>query len=293
MKPQTSPLKRILRWIGMILGLLLVLVYLVYPAAAGVVALLPGRSDVGSPPPGFAEVTLTAGVLLQGWYRSPENGAAIILLHGAGGSRATMRGYAETLARHGFGVLAVDLRGHGQSQGATNRLGWQGTLDVGAAVQFLQGRAEVQRIGALGSSMGGEVLLGAASAYPQIAAIIADGATARSIEEILALETNRPLVRNFTARVMMTTVQLLSGQQPPKPLLDSMIEADTTHFLLIAGGANAREVAYNQLFQASLGDRAGLWVAPEAAHTAAFARYPEEYERRVVEFLQAELVNLR
>lgn len=126
----------------MILGLLLVLVYLVYPAVAGVVALLPGRVNVGSPPPGFAEITLTAndGVPLQGWYRSPENGAAIILLHGAGGSRATMRGYAEMLARHGFGVLAVDLRGHGQSQGATNRLGWQGTLDVGAAVQFRQSR---------------------------------------------------------------------------------------------------------------------------------------------------------
>ncbi|MCL4830744.1 MAG: alpha/beta fold hydrolase [Caldilinea sp.] len=279
----------------MILGLLLVLVYLVYPAAAGVVALLPGRANVGSPPPGFAEITLTAndGVPLQGWYRAPENGAAIILLHGAGGSRATMRGYAEMLARHGFGVLAVDLRGHGQSQGATNRLGWQGTLDVGAAVQFLQSRADVQRIGGLGSSMGGEVLLGAASAYPQIAAIVADGATARSIEEMLALETNRPLVRNFTARVMMTTVQLLSGQQPPKPLLDSMIEADATQFLLIAGGANAREVAYNQLFQATLGDRAALWIAPDAAHTAAFVRHPEEYERRVLDFLQAQLVNLR
>ena len=112
---------------------------------------------------------------LAGWYKPPLNGAVIILIHGAGGSREGMRPYAAMLARHGYGVLALDLRGHGASTGRTNRFGWQGTQDVGAAVAFLQARDEVKAIGGLGSSLGGEVLLGAASKYPALKAIAADG----------------------------------------------------------------------------------------------------------------------
>ncbi len=165
--------------------------------------------------------------------------AAIILLHGAGGSREAMRPVADMLRRHGYGVLALDQRGHGSSGGATNRLGWQGTIDVGAAVDYLQDRGGVKAIGGLGWSMGGEVLLGAAADYPAIKAIVAVGAWRRSTGELLALPSERPLVRNFTARVMYATVQLLSGDRPPKPLLDSMVAAGSTAFLLIAGGAKS------------------------------------------------------
>jgi pimeloyl-ACP methyl ester carboxylesterase len=197
-----------------------------------------------------------------------------------------LRPYIDLLARHGFGVLALDLRGHGDSAGKTNRLGWQGTQDVGAAVAFLQGRKEVRKIGGMGLSMGGEVLLGAASQYPIIQAIVADGASRRSTEELLALESERPLVRNFTARVMYTAVRLLSGESPPKPLLDSMSEAKSTRFLLIAAGNNPLETAFNQLFAKTTGSRALLWNAPGADHTGAFSIAPQEYERRVIDFFE-------
>jgi uncharacterized protein len=253
---------------------------------------LPYQETVGAPPAGFESVTLTTAdqVELAGWYKPPLNGAAIILSHGAGGSREGMRPYAELLARHGYGVLALDLRGHGASAGRTNRFGWQGTRDVGAAVAFLQARDEVKAIGGLGSSLGGEVLLGVASAYPGIKAIAADGATTRSLDELLALPSERPLVRNFTARVMYAAVQILSGETPPAPLLDSMIAAPATSYLLIAGGGNQREVAFNELFAASTPNRSQLWIAPEAAHTGAFGLYPEEYEQRVSAFFDAALL---
>jgi hypothetical protein len=91
---------------------------------------------------------------------------------------------------------------------------------VGAAVAFLQEQPEVQAIGGLGLSLGGEVLLGTASQHPAIRAIAADGASRRSTAELLALETERPLVRSFTARFMYASVRLFSGETPPKPLLD-------------------------------------------------------------------------
>lgn len=285
-------LKRVLWGFGIVLLAAVGLLYLALPIGMGIYTVLPGREAVGGVPEGFEQVKLETddGVSLAAWYRPPDNGAAIILIHGAGASRESLRPYAEMLAGQGYGVLALDLRGHGESKGKTNRLGWQGTRDVGAAVDFLQGRSEVQSIGGLGLSMGGEVLLGAAGDYPEIQAIVTDGATRRSTEELLALESERPLVRNYTARVMYATVRLLSGDAPPRPLLESMLASESTRFLLIAAGQNALETAFNQLFATTLGDRASLWVVPEAAHMGAFQLRPDEYEQRLISFFQKALI---
>lgn len=288
MKFKRNPFKRIFKVTAIVLGVLVLLLYLGLPIGMAIFALLPGQSEVGAPPEGFSEVTLPTedGVQLQGWYYPPANGAAIILIPGAGNSRESVRAYAAMLVENGYGVLAMDLRGHGESQGRTNRLGWQGTHDVGAAVDFLLAQPEVRAIGGLGLSLGGEVLLGAASEYPAILAIAADGASRRSTAELLALETERPLVRSFTARVMYASVQLFSGETPPKPLLDSMREAGSTQYYLVAAGQSEFETAFNQLFAQTLGSRASLWVAPDASHTAAFFLYPQEYEQRLIDFFQ-------
>ena len=281
--------KRWLRRLAVLIAAALVGLYIALPIGMGVSAVAPLKSAVGAPPIGFQAITLTTedNVNLAGWYAPSNNGAAIILIHGAGGSREAVRGYAEMLMRHGYGVLALDLRGHGESAGVSNRFGWQGTRDVGAALAYLQSRSEVNSIGGLGLSLGGEVLLGAASTYPAIKVIVADGASQRCIAELTALPAEQPLVRNFTARVMYTAVQVLTGETPPKPLLDSMREAADTRFLLIAAGANEREVAFNELFADTIGARAELWVARDVPHTGAFDQYPAEYEQRVIEFFKA------
>ncbi len=283
---------KILGWIAIILGILIVGLYILLPVGMGITAIFPGREAVGSPPEGFEPVELLTddGVKLSAWYTPPNNGAAILLLHGAGGLREQLRPYADMLARHGYGVLALDLRGHGESSGKTNRLGWLSNPDVKTAVEYLQAQAGVDQIGGLGLSMGGEVLLGAVSEAPALRAVVADGATRRSTQELLALPSERPLVRNFTARVMFAAVQLLGGGKPPKPLLESMLEAEPASFLFIAGGAEEMEIAFNELFVETLGERAELWIAPEAAHTGALGRYPDEYEQRVVDFFDRVLL---
>ena len=169
MKSKPARRRRVLRWMAFSPRGRLVVLYLLLPVGVGVSVVLPFKETVGLPPAGFESISLTTDdeVTLAGWYKPPLNDAVIILIHGAGGSREGLRPYAEMLARHGYGVLALDLRGHGASAGHTNRFGWQGTRDVGAAVDFLKTRGEVKAIGGLGSSLGGEVLLGAASAYPE------------------------------------------------------------------------------------------------------------------------------
>lgn len=63
-------------------------------------------------------------VELAAWYVPSRNGAAVLLVHGAGGSRDGARSHAELLARNGYGVLLYDARGRGESGGRTDGMGW-------------------------------------------------------------------------------------------------------------------------------------------------------------------------
>lgn len=287
----TSTAKRVLRWAFMLLVTVAVALYLILPATMGLISVLPVREPVGAPPAGAESVVLETadGVELSAWFVPPATDSVIIVLHGAGDSREGIRRHVALLKDLGHGVLAVDMRGHGTSVGRTNRLGWDGTKDVAAAVAFLADRAEVGRIGALGLSMGGEVLLGAAAEHPEIEAIVADGATRRSIADLTALPSERPLVRNFTARVMFAAARVFGGTPPPRPLVDSMTAAEATRFLFVAAGADPLEVAFNKLFAQRLGDRAELWVVPNATHTGALATCPDEYAARVARFFDRSL----
>lgn len=286
--------RRLLRVVGIVLVLVVAALYIGFPLMMAFASIAPqGKSDVGSPD-GFDDITVTTvnGLNLGAWYAEPTNGAAIILVHGAGGGRESMYAYAQMLREQGFGVLALNMSGYGDSEGRINRRGWNGTRDVGAAVAYLQGRDNVRAVGALGLSMGGEILLGAASSYSTLQAIAVDGATARAANEYIVLPMNQPLYRNFTHHVFSFMVGILTGDsQPQPPLSESILSAETTSFLFIAAGEEDEEIAFNTFYHESVLDRSSLWIIPDVGHTAGFSRYPAEYEQRVVDFFKAQLVD--
>ena len=69
------------------------------------------------------------------------------------------------LVRHGYGVLLLDARGYDGSQGDPNLFGWDDAKDIDAAVAWLQRQPDVAggRIGGIGFSVGGEMMLEAAA----------------------------------------------------------------------------------------------------------------------------------
>ena len=91
------------------------------------------------------------------------------------------------LIRHGYGVLLLDRRGEGASEGDYNAFGWAGERDLRAAIGFLQQRPDVDpdRIGGLGLSVGGELLLQTAAHTPALRAVVSEGAGQRSLAEHL------------------------------------------------------------------------------------------------------------
>jgi len=66
------------------------------------------------------------GVRLSGWYIPARNGAAVLVLPGSGSTRTAVLAQAAVLARHGYGALLLDTRGHGRSGGHAMDFGWCG-----------------------------------------------------------------------------------------------------------------------------------------------------------------------
>jgi alpha-beta hydrolase superfamily lysophospholipase len=98
------------------------------------------------------------------WYEPSSHPApAVVLVHMLGRNRHDWEGLASRLASEGIGALAIDLRGHGESQGAPSDLAPM-VQDVRAARRFVTSRPDAGgRIGIVGASLGATLAVLAAS----------------------------------------------------------------------------------------------------------------------------------
>ena len=130
---------------------------------AGSIMSRPHASAVPPPPLPGRVVHLVAGdgVPITGsyWPAPRPDAPAILLLHGIDSSRASFTRHALWLNGLGYGVLAIDFRGHGESGAAPRTFGLHEARDAAAALAFLRARAPQRRIGLIGTSLGGAAAL--------------------------------------------------------------------------------------------------------------------------------------
>ena len=232
------------------------------------------------------------GVRLHGWYVPSANGAAVVVRHGSGSTSSSTLAQAAVLARHGFGVLLTDARGHGRSEGRAMDFGWYGDRDIRAAIDFLLARPDVRpdAIGGLGLSMGGEELLGAGGSDERLRAIVAEGATGRTAADHDWFSDAygwRGWIQERLDGIQSSFTDALTPATPPTPLLDAVLDGPPT--LLIAAGTvpDEREVATR--LEAVRPDGVRRWVVPDASHTGGLAADRAGWEARVVAFFDAAL----
>jgi uncharacterized protein len=226
---------------------------------------------------------------LSAWYVPSRNRTAVVLSHGSGGSRERVAAHVRMLARHGYGVLALDNPGNGESEGHSNGLGYNGQPAVDAAVTWLVRRPEVdpQRIAAFGTSLGAEILLEAAAREPRLRAVVADG-PARPMD---ARRVGDPaLIERVSAGIGLQAIRGVSGMREAPSLIGLMPRIAPRPVLLIAGGVGAPdEIPANRRYRDAGGPTTQLWELPDAGHTAGLRTHPAEYERRTTAFLDRAL----
>ncbi len=101
------------------------------------------------------------GIVLAGsyWSGSGANSPAILLLHGNGGNRNDVANTAQWLDAQGFRVLAIDMRGSGESSPAGKSFGLTEARDARAAFDWLKATNPNAKIGVIGFSLGGAAAL--------------------------------------------------------------------------------------------------------------------------------------
>lgn len=109
---------------------------------------------------------------IAAWYIPGTQPNAIILVHGLNTNRQAMLPTANILATAGYPLLLIDLRGHGQSADSPVTYGYREAWDVQAAAAYLAEQPEIEKIGVLGTSLGGAAVARAAAADSRLQAVV-------------------------------------------------------------------------------------------------------------------------
>ena len=286
-----SVIRRYLRRAVLAVGLLLGAIFVIYPVSESYVVTHTGRAFV--PPENlgaaYEDVSFTTGdgLKLVGWYVPSKNGAAVISFPGRKGPQKPAR----LLARHGYGVLLFDRRGEGESEGDPNLLGWQGTHDIEAAVAYLKTRPDVDddRIGGVGLSVGGEMMLQEAAETDDLKAVVSEGAGIRSVREAVHVDGGDMVIFSWLFGLNTIGTAVFTSNLPPRSLTDLSAEITEPVVFIHATPGAGGETLTEEYYEAAKGPKE-YWAAP-GGHTGAIDAAPEEYERRVVGFFDRNLLD--
>jgi fermentation-respiration switch protein FrsA (DUF1100 family) len=255
----------------------------------------PANRIIGGPPEelGMESVSFPSesGATLFGWFKRGEpSRGAVVLVHGIRGDRLQMLGRARLLAAEGMAVLLFDLQAHGESQGNAITFGWLESRDVQAAVKWMRAACPNEKVGVIGSSLGGAA---AVLASPPLKI------------EALVLEAVFPTIEQATSNRIESNLWGIGGELSPLLTLQlkfrfgisakdlhpiDKIGAVTCPKLIIGGGKDPYtppEETQELLLAAKVPRE--LWIVPDAGHQDFLAVAPEEYRHRVVTFLKVHL----
>jgi uncharacterized protein len=282
---------RYLRRMLLAAGALVVALVVLFPLSIAYVVTHTARAVVPVPRLGapHEEVSFVTsdGLRLEGWYVPSRNRAAVIAFPGRTSSQKQTR----MLVRHGYGVLLFDRRGEGESDGDPNAFGWAGERDVRGAVAFLQRRPDVDRgrIGGIGLSVGGEMMLEAAAESDGLRAVVSEGAGARSIREDRLLDG--AWMQMPTSAVITGATALFANTMPPASLEDLVPRiAPRAVFFVYGEKGQSTEDELNSTYYAAAGEPKAIWEVPEAGHIGGITARPRLYERQVVAFFDRALL---
>ena len=235
------------------------------------------------------------GTVLSGWFIPGTSPRTVILLHGFGEDRHQMLPHAEFLHDAGYSTLLFDQRSRGKSEGEDTSFGYHERGDVEGAVRYLQQRpdADGDNMGVLGVSMGGATAIIAAADMPEIKAVVSesafssvDSAVASSFEHFI----NLPAFPFAPVTVFIMEQRLGISSDDVVPA-DYVASISPRAVFIIHGQDDVTIVPEDgiALHAEANEPKEPLWLIDGAAHAEGVDVTPDEYARRVLDFLSRHL----
>jgi fermentation-respiration switch protein FrsA (DUF1100 family) len=246
----------------------------------------------------FEDATITSadGLRLVGWFIPSQNGAVIIMQHGYKSTRDELLNEAEMLYRHGYGVLLTTVRAHDQSDGEQITFGMREVQDMDAWYQYLLTRNDIDpnRIGMLGNSFGGMLVIQYAAQNQNIKAIVAVSAFSSLADTVSTSVTH---FTNLPAFPFAPLIVYWAEQETGYKLED----VDATKWIagisprpvfLLQGGADVviSPESGHRLYEAA-GEPKELWFEPELGHVGFDSEMASEFESRLIMFFNKYLLD--
>jgi alpha-beta hydrolase superfamily lysophospholipase len=235
------------------------------------------------------------GILLRGWkVRAPNpNGSWVLVFHGVADNRMGTLEHARMLLLAGYGVVMMDSRAHGASEGAMATYGWLERRDTSAVIDALQKSDRPRQISAFGESMGAAIALQSAGYDSRIAAVVAEAPFANLQEaayDYAGLRQFPWLGKTLLAPGAWLLV--FRGQQaagfPSGEVSPERAVAERAFpvFLICDEADHALPCRHSEMIYKAARGPKELWRVPHAMHTGAMGMQPEEFRRRILAFFE-------
>ena len=225
----------------------------------------------------YRDVTLSTvdGLHLAAWYvpASAANAPTVLLAHGLQDSKWTLLRLIPWLHNAGYNVMALDFRGHGDSDKRPATLGREEVLDVQAALDWLDAKGAGDKVAALGQSLGAAALVNTAAIDDRLDALVLDS--------LFAEWKNVDYGRGYR----LSPRWLVPGV--PDPV--EVIRRVHVPVFIIHGTADILvHVDHAQRLYDAANEPKVLWIN-DSGHAWSAWTYPELYRQKVLEFLETAL----
>ena len=269
--------------------------------AIGHFASAPARAVIGDAPPELGaenvRIVSSSGATLAGWFVAgrPEAGA-VVLLHGVRANRWSMVRRTLMFKEAGIAVLLIDFQAHGESTGERITFGHREGMDAHAAVAWLRQRLPGERIGAVGSSLGGAAALLGPGPLAVDALVIES--TFADIETAIVNRVRAIAGSTLGNFIALPVAKLFQNAVPlildinPKVLRPIDRIAEVTAPILVASGLRDElaSVAEARALFARARSPKSLWMVEGVGHFDLEGSAPDQYRQHVLAFLVEHLV---
>ncbi len=238
----------------------------------------------------YEDVTLTTndGLKISGWHIPGTKPEAVIIVHGIWANKQAILPAVVMLSEAGYHVLAIDMRGHGLSEGERLSYGYYEALDVQASVDYLLAYHEVEKVGVMGYSLGGAAVVRATAIDERIQALVIESSFSNlsdAVNDGFSRHTGLPswpfaplIVRAAESELGLTVEQVNSTRalatMLPRPVL--IIHGRDDDLFPVSHAYKMYEAAQ---------EPKDLWIIEGLKHDYPI-KHKEEYQKKVLRFFE-------